>query len=82
MNYRNYNYSNHALTSTPYKKVDVKFKNKIAQLFCKHQHQLLVMTKKNSMYFNINGDEIAEICPKCGHVNYTVFWEHEGMGYK
>jgi len=82
LNYKKYNYSNNALTKEPYKSRKVIFKNKISQLFCNHRYEYLVMNKKDSMYFNISGDEIANICPKCGRVAFTTFWEHEGMGYK
>ena len=77
-----YIYSNNLLMANPYKKVEIKRKNVFQRIICKHDFQYLVRNKKDKLFFNLNGDEIERICPKCGASKGTMFWEYEGMGYK
>lgn len=82
MKKQRYTYHNNLLMRNPMKKVDIKFKNKFRQLFCKHAYQYLVENDTTSMWLNPKGDDIVCICTKCGKIKYRMFWEHEGMGYK
>jgi hypothetical protein len=77
-----YVYSNNLMMRNPYKQVEVKRKNIFQRLFCNHDFQYLVREKVGTIFCNPNGDEIEEICPKCGASKGTMFWEHEGMGYR
>ena len=79
---KKYEYCKHLLSGEPYKPVQINYKSFISQLFCKHNYQYLVKTVKGDMFVCISGDIIEEICPKCGKSKGTMFWEHEGMGYK
>lgn len=79
---KQYKYSTHLLTSKPYQEVKVNHQNLIKQLFCKHQFCYLVRTESNSLFFDLRGDTIEHICPKCGNSKGTMLWEYEGMGYK
>ena len=82
MNKDKYGYRMPLLTSKPYSLVNVQHKNKLAQLFCKHNYILLNRFDKTTVFENIQGDEIVSICPKCGKIEFTTFFEYEGMGYK
>lgn len=77
-----YTYHNNLLMQNPMKKVDIKFKNKFMQLFCKHDYKYLIENDTTNMFFNPKGDDVVCICPKCGNIAFKMFWEHEGMGYK
>lgn len=77
-----YVYCNNLLMSNPYKEVKINRKNFFQRIMCHHNFQYLVRTRADAMFLNINGDTIEEICPKCGASKGTMFWEHEGMGYK
>ena len=77
-----YIYSNNLLKMNPYKKVEIKRKNIFQRIICNHDFQYLVREKADAIFLNPNGDVIEIICPKCGASRGTMFWEHEGMGYK
>ena len=77
-----YVYRNNLLMSNAYKEVKIQKKNIFQRIICHHDFQYLVREKADSVYLNPNGDVIEEICPKCGASRGTMFWEHEGMGYK
>lgn len=77
-----YYYKTHLLSNKPYQQVNVTFKNKIKQLFCKHTFYYLVREEKNILFYSLKGDTIEIICPKCGKSKGTMLWEYEGMGYK
>lgn len=77
-----YIYNNNLLMMNPYKKVEIKRKNIFQRIICNHDFQYLVREKADAIFLNPNGDVIEIICPKCGASRGTMFWEHEGMGYK
>lgn len=64
-----------------YQKVEVTQKNFFQRLRCQHEYRYLVQMDKNWLY-NLRGDNVAHICPKCGHIKSIMLWEYEGMGYK
>lgn len=70
------------LNSTkPYERVEVNKKNFIEKLFCKHQYCTLVRRKEDEIILLISGDEMVEICPKCGKTKASFFGRFEGFGY-
>lgn len=49
-------------------------RNKILQLFCKHNYQEgMVSYSQTPTFFNLNGDTYTTICVKCGKIKSTRF---------
>lgn len=51
-----------------------KPKNKIAQLFCKHDG---VWCKRQSLYMNLSGETQYKVCKKCGKTIDKVFYRYD-----
>lgn len=82
MKKKKFRYFTNLLSSQPMKEVKINHKNIFKQLVCKHNFIYLVKIDAKTTFFNIKGDTIENICPKCGKSKGTMFWEYEGMGYK
>lgn len=66
------------------KKLSKVLKNvgvKIRQFFCRHRETEHVLEKK-SIFSCISGDRVNVVCKRCGKVVGSIFYEHEGNGYK
>ena len=68
-------------SAKPYERVRVEEKNFIEKLFCKHQYCTLVRRKEGEILLIISGDELAEVCPKCGKTKGSFLSKFEGFGY-
>lgn len=77
-----YSYFNNLLMPNPYAEVKVHFRNPVLRFMCKHTFLDLVRRKNSDIFLDPNGDVIEIICPKCGASRGTMYWEHEGWGYK
>ena len=49
-------------------------KNKLQQLFCRHDYQEGTLSKPGTpVFFNLSGDTYTTVCTKCGKVKGTRF---------
>jgi len=52
----------------------IRKKSKFKQLFCKHDYQKGTLAPaKGPVFFHLGGDEIYNICVKCGKVKSSWF---------
>lgn len=68
-----YEYLTPLYSAKPYERVEVNEKNFIEKLFCKHKYCTLVRRKEDELILISSGDEMVEICPKCGKTKGSFF---------
>lgn len=55
--------------------------NRIQKLFCKHKNTFKAKQVGN-IFQALNGERVYIICKDCNKVVDSIFYEHEGKGYK